>query len=445
MKLLRTAVIAAASLCPLITLADVIKTVQAGATDQTVTLRIFVLADGSCPSSITHDEAGMDLKYWRHGANAAVDITEATQTVNGAHSDGGFVELAAGTCEYRLDLPDAAVATGATAVEVYGTLTSHVIKGGTVQLSPPVGVVAWNGVALGTTNPLPNAVPGAAGGVLIAGTNADFNVTAQVNLADGLDIARSTSNASAFTATGNGTGHGLLVTSGSGATGDGARFLAASTNGNGWSGQGTGTGSGGIGTGGATGDGLEGVGGSTSGAGVRGAGAAGNSAGFSAAGQGSAAGFAMTGGATGAGLLLTGGSTSGNGLNISITAPLGPVPQLGIRESGTMQSGSTSTTAVLRSATNFTADDRIVGSTIEIIAGTGAGASLPIASYVNSTDTATMNGTWPTTPDNTSQYIVWATAPAASGGGGGDVTAIDGSEDAAENLKNAFQNPVFLN
>jgi hypothetical protein len=162
--------------------------------------------------------------------------------------------------------------------------------------------------------------PGAAGGLLIAGTNADFDVTANSAFAGGLTITQSTSNASALVITGNGTGHGAAITSGSGATGNGIHAVAASTNGNGINAAGTGTGSGVIGTGGATGDGLEGVGGSTSGNGVRAAGTAGNSAAMNLVGQGSAAGLLTTGGATGAGLSAVGGSTSGAGISAAGTA-----------------------------------------------------------------------------------------------------------------------------
>lgn len=91
---------------------------------------------------------------------------------------------------------------------------------------------------------LPNATPGAAGGVAIAGANAattfaSLTVTAatvltgNVSMAAGLTVTQSTSNASAATFTGNGTGSGIVATSGSGATGDGIKGVAASTNGNG--------------------------------------------------------------------------------------------------------------------------------------------------------------------------------------------------------------------
>jgi hypothetical protein len=454
---------------------------------------------------------------------------------------------------------------------------------------------------------IPNAAPGAAGALLVAGNNDDFNVTNNVSFADGVTIARSTSNQPGLSITGNGTGNGatitsgsgatgtglalvaastngaaltatgtgtgngatftsgsgatgngasfsaastnghgaaftgtgtgngitgsggstsgeglnlagggtgdgLLATSGAGATGNGATFTAASTNGNGLAGNGTGTGSGALLTAGATGDGLEGIGGSTSGAGVRyagtagnspamnlvgqgsaagllstggatGAGAsfvggatsgagflmtgtagnspaasfvgqgsaagalftggatgagmrlvggatsgaglaavgtAGNSPAFSLAGQGSASGLEATGGATGHGMLLTGGSTSGNAIGTSITAPIGPIPEYGILESGTLVS-ATSTTAVLRAATNF-ADDFLNCAVLEIIQGTGVGQRRVIDDWTGTTpaDTATVT-TWTTTPDSTSDYVVYAAACGSSG----SLTAAD--------------------
>lgn len=195
MKSMRVLAVFAGALWSCSAFADVIKTVQAGATDQSVTVYIFVAADGTCPSSITHDESGMDLRYWRHGANAAVPITAATQTVNGAHTDGGFVELLAASCEYRLDLPDAAVAAGATAVEVFGTLTSHIVKGGTVLLSPPANAVQVGGQtasAAGTVT-FPGTIASTTnitGGTITTVTNltnaptaGDFNATMKASLA----------------------------------------------------------------------------------------------------------------------------------------------------------------------------------------------------------------------------------------------------------------------
>ena len=90
---------------------------------------------------------------------------------------------------------------------------------------------------------------------------------------------------------------------------------------------------------------------------------------------------------------------------------------LGVLATGTMQAGSTGTTAVLAAALSY-ADDVIIGSRIEITGGTGAGQSREITDWVSATDTATV-ATWVTTPDNTSTYVLRA-KEAATGGGGGD-------------------------
>lgn len=126
--------------------AAVIKTIAAGATDQSVTIRIVDSTDGTPETGVVFNTSGIDLKYWRHGANAVTDITEVTQTVNGAHTDGGFVAVGFGV--YRLDLPDAAVASGVTSVEIIGTVTGMVVIGGTVELSPPANTVAFGGTTV---------------------------------------------------------------------------------------------------------------------------------------------------------------------------------------------------------------------------------------------------------------------------------------------------------
>lgn len=83
--------------------------------------------------------------------------------------------------------------------------------------------------------------------------------------------------------------------------------------------------------------------------------------------------------------------------------------------SGTMQAGSAGTTAVLASGAS-SSDDYYNNSLLMIVAGTGAGQSQYISDYTGSTRTATMNGTWVTTPDNTSVYAILpgGTIPGAS-------------------------------
>lgn len=72
--------------------------------------------------------------------------------------------------------------------------------------------------------------------------------------------------------------------------------------------------------------------------------------------------------------------------------------------SGTMQSGSISTTAVLSSGASGS-DDFYNDKVLLIVGGTGAGQARQITDYVGATKTATVPA-WGTTPDNTSKYII---------------------------------------
>lgn len=127
------------------------------------------------------------------------------------------------------------------------------------------------------------------------------------------------------------------------------------------------------------------------------------------------------GGTSAVGYVVSSFSIEKTGLNLTNTSiSAGPVPALGIVESGTLQS-ATSTTAVLRSATSF-ANDIVNGATLVITGGTGVGQQRVITDWVSSTDTATVD-TWTTTPDNTSTYIVLPTPPVPAT----TVTNISGS------------------
>jgi hypothetical protein len=89
----------------------------------------------------------------------------------------------------------------------------------------------------------------------------------------------------------------------------------------------------------------------------------------------------------------------------------GAIPILGAHLRGTMQSGSTASTAVLAAATTI-ADDLVNnGLSIYIHAGTGAGQIRMVIDWVSSTDTATVSPDWAVTPDNTSEYIAFVTSP----------------------------------
>lgn len=85
----------------------------AGDTNKTIYVRLRDSTTGLAKTGLVFNSAGASAYYTLPGAAAAA-ITLATQTVTGAHSDGGFVEVDATNAKglYRLDLPDAAIASG---------------------------------------------------------------------------------------------------------------------------------------------------------------------------------------------------------------------------------------------------------------------------------------------------------------------------------------------
>lgn len=95
----------------------------------------------------------------------------------------------------------------------------------------------------------------------------------------------------------------------------------------------------------------------------------------------------------------------------SFATTAGSFAPFGILDQGTAQS-ATGTTIVLRSAAGF-ANDELIGATVYIVSGTGAGQSRVITDYVSSTDTATVD-TWTTTPSGTIVYKIFATPPASA-------------------------------
>lgn len=89
--------------------------IKPGSTD--VTLLVFAQdstsTTGAGKTGLAYNTASLTCYYARPGATAAA-LTLVTQTVTGAHSDGGFVEVDATNMPgvYRLDLSDAVVAAG---------------------------------------------------------------------------------------------------------------------------------------------------------------------------------------------------------------------------------------------------------------------------------------------------------------------------------------------
>jgi hypothetical protein len=141
-------------------------TKKAGSVDVSVVVRIIDSTDGTPETGVVFNTAGIDLQYRREGS-ASVAITEATlAALTTSHTDGGFLHI--GNGYYRLDLPDAAVASGAAGVLVHGTVTGMVVIGCYIEL---VAYDPADTVRLGLTA-LPNAAAEAAGGLYTRGTGA---------------------------------------------------------------------------------------------------------------------------------------------------------------------------------------------------------------------------------------------------------------------------------
>lgn len=139
----------------------ILDVVTKGTTDYSCMVRVVDSSDGTPETTVAYNTAGVDLWYRRPGG-AHTSITEATQTEGGAHSDGGFVHVSDGYC--RLDLPDAAVASGADYVDVGGTFTGMIVIGGRIRLTD----VDLDDATRGGMTALPNASADAAGGLPIS-------------------------------------------------------------------------------------------------------------------------------------------------------------------------------------------------------------------------------------------------------------------------------------
>ena len=122
--------------------------IYAGDTNKTIYLRLRDSTTGLAKTGLVFNSAGAVASYTLPLAARAA-ITLATQTVTGAHSDGGFVEVDATNCKglYRLDLPDAAIASGdysIISIEFDGTIEESILVPLHVR---HVNVIEWLGSA----------------------------------------------------------------------------------------------------------------------------------------------------------------------------------------------------------------------------------------------------------------------------------------------------------
>jgi hypothetical protein len=106
--------------------------IQAGASDQSVTIRVLDSTSGLPASDFNGEAAGLELWY-RRDAGTTTDVSGLLLAAeDSSHSDGGLFHLGGGY--YRFDLPDAAFSAGVDKVMIGGSATNHVILGQDIQL-----------------------------------------------------------------------------------------------------------------------------------------------------------------------------------------------------------------------------------------------------------------------------------------------------------------------
>lgn len=147
--------------------------IRKGSVDQSIYLEVLDSASttGGRKTGLVYNTSGLTAYYARNGGSATAITLATLAAANSAHSDGGFKEVDGTNMPglYRLDLPDAAVASGADSVVV--TLFG---AAGMAQVSSEIQLVAHDpqdSVRAGLTA-LPNAAAEAAGGLYTRGAGA---------------------------------------------------------------------------------------------------------------------------------------------------------------------------------------------------------------------------------------------------------------------------------
>jgi len=122
-----------------------------GATDQSTIIRFldddqFTVENSNGPSDVS-------LWYRRDGGRKIPFGAKSLASLDAAHSDGGFKLISDGY--YRVDVPDAAFASGAGGVMVGGTVADQIVIAeyhplGSYTLDLPVTVLPFSGVISGS-------------------------------------------------------------------------------------------------------------------------------------------------------------------------------------------------------------------------------------------------------------------------------------------------------
>ncbi len=183
--------------------------IKAGSTSQTV--NVFIQDSSSTTGAgltgLVYNSGSLTA-YYSLPAAAATAITLATQTVTGAWSSGGFVEISSAHMPgwYRFDVPDAALASG--------RFSSIHLFGATNMAPVPIEIelTGWNNqdAVHGGMAALPNTACTTNASLLTSGTGTD-----QISVASGV-VTANTTKISGTVQTARDLGASVLISSGTG-------------------------------------------------------------------------------------------------------------------------------------------------------------------------------------------------------------------------------------
>jgi len=124
--------------------------IKAGTSNVSTIVRYLLSASGTPASQLTSVTPGLDMWYRRDGSPKTLLSAINLATVDSAHADGGFIHIQDGY--YRVDVPDAAVGSGAQGVLVGGSATGFTGVGTYIQLDAPVDIAKISGDAVAADN-----------------------------------------------------------------------------------------------------------------------------------------------------------------------------------------------------------------------------------------------------------------------------------------------------
>lgn len=161
-------------------------------TDQEVRIKIIDSVTGVPEQAVEHNTTGIALWYRRPGAARTTITPAALASLTTAHTDGGIEHIDDGV--YRLDVADAAFATGVDSVYIGGTVTDMIVLGVDVQLveaEPDVNVQKWKDttVATPTVAGIPQVELSSGSLDDVAGLGAAHSGTAQAGASTSITLA----------------------------------------------------------------------------------------------------------------------------------------------------------------------------------------------------------------------------------------------------------------